>query len=347
MQYQSLLNCCCGKKSDILHLYYKLEWLQEEIEKRSSYLGKFRKTEEAAHLLDLLAMTKDEEDLFYPFAKAAMADVFDALHSRTPETEKAYRFNEGKETKVLTQVPELKIQQATVYSYTNSNKRLIISLTTDEEISLSLFQCSLTIDVPYTVNYSLLAPGSPLIEEHRTIQAISAQFQRGRDNTLAVVFYLDIPLADATDAMSAETLQSIDWNVGDDITSTIVGSSIKAINTETYSEGDYVQIGDKLYIAKADGDSNDLSALEEQPADFRKSIHYVMEYPDNLNKNMIEPLDTAVFEALVNRIIYKWLLLSYPDEAEIYLANYNETVQQIYNRFVPKNPIVYRTPRII
>ena len=48
-----------------LHFAYRLEDLQAEIEKRTFYLGKFRRGEngEVPHLLDLIGMSRDEGDL--------------------------------------------------------------------------------------------------------------------------------------------------------------------------------------------------------------------------------------------------------------------------------------------
>lgn len=97
-----MLGCCSGETMDILHLYYPLALLQEEIHKRTSYLGKHRGTENAPHLLDLIAMTKDESDLFHSFARSAMAKVFDPLGKHTRHIEKAYIWDVNCRTITLT-----------------------------------------------------------------------------------------------------------------------------------------------------------------------------------------------------------------------------------------------------
>lgn len=213
---------------EVLHLWYKLEWLRKEVDKRSAYLGKFRRTEEAKHLLDLINMTVDEYDLFIPFAKAAMADVFDALLKYVPKHEQTCFWREGKNTAVFTD-------------------------------------------------------------------------DQGLPNP-AVSFY----------------------------------------------KGQYVEYNGDLYIAVDDGDSDDVVGKLEPTEDFRESIHYGLIWRcDRYNRNVVEPLDTAIFEALVARIIYKWLMYAYPDEASHYLTEWDEYMEKIkkwcYELYGTR--IVHRIPR--
>lgn len=97
-----ILGCCSGETTDILHFYYPLALLQEEVHKRTSYLGKHRNSENAPHLLDLISMTKDEDDLFHSFARTAMAKVFDPLGKMTKHIEKAYLWEANATTLTLT-----------------------------------------------------------------------------------------------------------------------------------------------------------------------------------------------------------------------------------------------------
>lgn len=200
--------CNCS----VLHLWYSLSMLQEEIDKRSSYLGKFRRTEEAAHLLDLIRMSKDETDLFIPFAKAAMADVSDALRLYMPKRENGYWWREGTETLVFTDVPALPDPALNFYA------------------------------------------------------------------------------------------------------------------------GQYVEFKGKLYMAIEDGDTDDFGTKIVPTEDYRNSIHFGILWDCSYNPNVIEPLDVAVFEALVARILYKWLVMAYPDEAARYNAEYEEHLLKIRDR---------------
>lgn len=241
---KSIRSCQCGigeavtpwckmlqgsEQSELLHLWYKLDVLREEIEKRSSYLGKFRRTEEAKHLLDLISMTIDEEDLFLSFAKAAMSDVFEAFEMYAPKARKGYFWRDGSDTNTV-----------------------VI------------------------------------------------------DNESADVVY--------------------------------------------FKRGDYVLYDNELYIAVRDGSSEDLLCNIFPIEDYRDSIHYAISWDcDKSNISMIDPLETDVFEALVARIIYKWLCYSYPDEAQRYLYEYNELFGKIRHRcgLLWTNNVIHRIPRIL
>lgn len=196
----------------VLHLWYKLDMVREEIEKRTSVLGKLRRTEEAQHLLDLIAMTEDEKPMFLPFAKAAMSDVFEILAAHMPKHEKALWWREGQETAVFSDDPAL--------------------------------------------------PSPPV----------------------------------------------------------------------KYYAGQYVEYNGNLYMAIEDGDSDDFATKIVPSEDYRDSIHYGILWNCSSNINAVEPLDVSVFEAIVARIIYKWLQYSYPEEAARYLNEYNEYLAQIKNR---------------
>lgn len=217
-----------GKDSScaILHLWYTIPFFQEEIDKRSSFLGSMRRTEEAQHLQDLIRMSNDETNMFIPFAKAAMADVFDALAEYMPKHEKAYWWREGQETAVFT----------------------------------------------------------------------------------------DNPLPDPA---------------------------------VTFYAGQYVEYNGDLYIAIEDGDSDDFAGKLVPTEDYRNSIHYGILFGCHSNINAVEPLDVAIFEALVARVIYKWLRYAYPEEAPAYLDEFNEHLDKIKKRasLLENVRIVRRIPR--
>ena len=270
-----------GKDSScsVLHLWYKLPMIQKEIDKRTSYLGKFRRTEEAQHLLDLLRMSKDETDLFIPFAKAAMADVSDALRIYMPKHDIAYWWREGQETVII-----------------HSS-----DITPDPDV-LHLSQLSEVDDEGF-----LIADNIPVDEEG----------------------YIKI----------AETAVDEDgYIIGD-------GSEVEPI---PFVAGQYVMLDDNLYIAIEDGDSSDMTGKLVPTEDYRNSIHFGILWHCSYNPNAVEPLDVAVFEALVARIIYKWIVMAYPDEAVRYNAEFDEHMMKIRDRArAMEGPqIVNRIPRM-
>ena len=227
----AMLNRLNNEHADnVLHLWYKLSVLREEVEKRTSYLGKLRKSEDAPHLLDLISMTDDESDLFYPFARDAAADVFDMLSLYTFKRQMAYFWDEGRGSHTITM-----------------------------------------------------------------------------------------------DALPTEPVE----------------------NPVTFQERDWIQTNDALYVALADGDMNNYLDKIMPSDDYREAAHYIIPWTCKTNINMFNPLDTAIFEALVARIIFKWVSYAYPDAAPSFLEEYNNALNHVRSRcrdlFAEK--IVHRIPR--
>lgn len=333
---------CCGINRNVLHLWYKIEWLQKEIEKRSSYLGKFRKTEEAKHLLDLIAMTKDEEDLFYPFAKAAASDVTDALHRYMPKEQKTFLWREGRHTKVITDLPAVNITNPNRPNVSLSGNTIRVStgLQTDNIDPQTMGIYNL-IEVEYQVGYIIKQTGQRIIET----RSIEKMAELSYDSTYNTWSYLDVwgvDLQDESDETSAEFL-----------TGTTVFKSkeylVYWLNPTQFQEGDYVEWNGQLYRAIKHGNANYPSECLVLTDDYRDSIHYLIGFPKDKYLNIVEALDTAVFEALVARIIFKWLEYAYPDEAERYLTAYNEELEKIKKRcaLIIGGQIVNRIPRLL
>lgn len=78
--------------TNIINFYYPIESVAEDIKMRTSYLGRFRRTGESAHLLDMLAFTGDERELFMSFIKSAMALIFPKISRMTKNITDAYEF---------------------------------------------------------------------------------------------------------------------------------------------------------------------------------------------------------------------------------------------------------------
>jgi len=215
------------RDANMLHLWYKLEDIQNEIDMITSILGQHRANEQAYHLLDLIRMSKDDNDLFVKFVKQTMGDIYTQLQMFTPHNKKAYFYNEGNPTKEF-----------------DSSSSYVV------------------------------------------------------------------------------TFKIYDW----------------LIDTHT----------NKLYMAVEDGDTSEMNKLElhDSTSDFRSSVHYVIAYQPYLDDSMVEPLDNAIMDALVNGVIYRWLKIAYPDEAASYLDNYQEQIQNIKERVhVFDSKIGYVRPR--
>lgn len=63
----------------IIQFYYPKKLLLEEVKKRTSYIGGHRSAETQPHLLDEIAFTEDEINLFEQYATEAIADMYNEL----------------------------------------------------------------------------------------------------------------------------------------------------------------------------------------------------------------------------------------------------------------------------
>lgn len=322
-----MLNAC-ELQYNVLHLYYKLSFLQEEIDKRSSYLGKLRRTEEAQHLLDLIRMSKDEENLFYPFAKEAMADVFDAMSMYAPQMRRAFLWREGRVTHTI---PDLPKTDSIVYGTAT------ISKVGDKAIGTLTFTW---------------ADGDPTKYLARVLVKVTITTSNGTRSEEVMCpatydttnSYWSAPISYTPNLDTYETFVSAD------------SAEPKACNPYfidpvEFKKDDWLIDSDNhLFMALADGNVNEMPTWKViyEPNDYRESIHYLLAFPRKWNLNMAEPLDTAIFEALVARIIFKWLQYSYPAEAERYLAEWQEGLEKIRRRCseLYNVKIVNRIPRM-
>lgn len=337
---------------NFLHFNYRVKDLQEEIEKRTSYLGKFRKGESAEHLLDLVAMTKDEENLLIPFAQDAMGEVFDSL--RMGVVNMPFHSCEWKDLKVIDEsinpVIGFKDLEVKFLRYSNTQTKILVSggFVIEPELDPSKYGIEIEVDVEFNTMYHML--------DDDTIQTItprSTTFQLTHkdiqfDGSVCTFNDVEVPieLSSAGVVTSAETIV--------DVTRvSYVDNTLKSYNLkETFLFiGDVILHEDEYYelINGVDINHIDLSTdtIKLNLYDANDGIHYYVHIPRSINSNLIAPLDTAIKEALINKIIFKWLLLSYPKEAEAYGLLDQKNTSLVYSRCNIFNVTCNRKPRIL
>ena len=483
-----------------LLLSFPLATLKEEIEKKTAYLGKFRRTEEAVHLLDLIAVTGDESELLLSFAKEAMMDVWNILSAPFVSVAKSvwwqdiaatsyqvgvhYQFGVNYNTSydinplkqaILNALVERIIYKWLLYAYpsdaaqydTNfqqataevqacckdfkaraanifaplakeammdvwnilSTPFVAVSkkawwqesatttyqagayyhfdvnyvLTTEEKDALqrilleaivarviskwlvlaypveapkfdAAYQQAIAA-IPQRVNEfkarwsglfvpftkSAMADVYAVLNRYMPRHEKAYWFREGRDTVsfdssgtdpnllhLSQLSEVDdegfliadnIPVDDEGYIRIAETAVDDEGYIISD------GSETEPV---TFYAGQYVIMDGDLYIAIEDGDSSDYIGKIVPTEDYRDSVHYGILWHCQHNINAVEPLDTAIFESLVARIVYKWVAKAYPMEAEVYLAEYNENAERIreFARIMEGPQIVNRIPRI-
>lgn len=335
-----------------LHLWYPLTALKEEISVRTAYLGKFRRTEETKHLLDLIHLTEDEERLMLSCFDNAMADLYEPLSKYARGLHvPTMVMNDGVENTI--DIP--KHTNVDVVNFTENTKhgnkdRILgpISVETNSDFDRDRYSLVLHLNVTYTTGYKIKGMSEYIPDE--TITKIVEIKTTNKDvNTYNCVLDMLVELKGETDSLTASEI--IDHQVE------LYKVSLYAINPKSVQQYGWISYNGKIYQTIAAIDENDF--LNEMvykvtpnreyllfPSDPRYSIRYLLTYPKELNMHYILPLDIALKEALVCHIIKEWLGYAYPDEVEVWEVKYAKALQNVYSRSnMQEKPITKLIPR--
>lgn len=294
--------------------------------------------------------------LYIPYAKAAMSDVYDALVMHAPRHEMAYFFNEGKTTVKLSEELEgyLRLSEIATGDVDPDGYITVDDIPVDSFGDIMIAETGTTSDDYITEDVSAGA-GSSASASTSSVSTSTSYIYLADTATsdvnadgYIVVDYLPVDASGYILIGDTGTTDDgyIKANAGDGITND--SGSVTTGAVVTFQKDDYVEYNGQLYKATADGDSTDFVGKLVPTEDYRSSIHYGIVWKCcGSNINMVEPLDTAIFEALVARIIYKWLQSAYPAEASRYLEDWNEYLSKISTRvrFLDGPQIVNRISR--
>lgn len=351
---------CASAANNTLHFFYRLVDLQKEIEKRTFYLGKYRNAEGAKHLMDLIGMSRDENDLLYPFAKAAMADVFDQLNANTLHIPKKYQWSDAKTPISIRALPASHTVPSTDlsgirFAVTEDGSGIIIAGTyTDTTTISSDQQPTLSIQIQYETTYKILgASGTTIRNTSRTVVNIPSDHIHNTSGTSAYlvapfIFYPELSNYDS----SITSKEEIDAT---SITAPAPYGTVQPIWKEpaVLCVGDIVvDSGGVRYEVLVETDENNIDLSKDAKTvssneTIVEGINYWLSVPYYLNLVSVEPLDNALLEALVNRVIWKWLVLSYPSEAAVYDTLYQDNIKSITLRCNIFNKNWRQVPRIL
>lgn len=330
-----------------LHFNFCLEHIQQEVEKRTSYLGKFRRTEEAAHLQDLLTMTKDEHNLFVSLSQSAMNDVWEelrkgAMHLRGLD----YTFTDGTEYKTIKLNPTITATTSIVDS-SHDGKSVNVSIKTNYEsdgYDNSTYGACMDVEVTVDTMFYLLNDIDSQVVRERTVKChIPYKFVSMSMGKFSTNYTIDIPLDPISDFTSEERITNV--------------KSVKLLGMQSYNRdetelflGDYALIDGKAYYIKNNTNINEFDinadAVEVNKLEITDGVHFYMNIPSSVNPNLIKPLDDAIAEALVLKIMHSWFLFSYPQEAEVYAVLSANALAQVYKRCNVFNVVHSKVPRI-
>lgn len=310
----------CNEK--IVHFWHKIDEIKEEVRKRTSYLGKYRATENIPHLLEQISMTGDEEDIFMPFLRAAAADVFDKLILFTNCDTSAFHFNES-----LTEVPFINSPDTSVEKQGAATNNGDISQQvkfTFNQFDFTQNKLSVSIKIDYRTSFTLIGQSNRIMNDKSVvIDHVVGSGLSGLNNESIETITFTPELQGAGMVTTEESFDSI-------TKITIISEEYSPINPIELKKDSYVKYGSKYYLVLSDCDSSDMDIMESD--DYSKCVHYMISVPCKFNDNALRPADISLFECLVNLTIFKWLLISYKDEAKTYYDIYLDEAEKLRSR---------------
>lgn len=348
-------------KTRQLHLWYPWTALKEEISMRTAYLGKFRRTEATKHLLDLIHLTDDEEQLILSCAKKAMADLYEPLSKYARELNvPTMVMNDGNDNAIS--VPNnmgVECHSFDGNGITTDGTTISgvarVRTTSSSSFEQTRYSVALFVDVTYTTGYKIkdMPNGMYIPDETKTKRVRINTTYVGDDDFIRDfegAIDMRVPLKGETATLSASVI--IDCEVQ------FHAVTLYAINAKDVPQFGWVEYDNKLYQTTEATDENDFldtiiygikpndKYILYPPIDPSYSIRYLIVYPEELNTQYIEPLDIALHEALVCHIIKNWLKYAYPSEVEVWDKEYLKALKDVYSRAnMQAKPIVKLTPR--
>jgi hypothetical protein len=337
-----------------LHFNYRLAELQEDVERATSYLGKFRRTESAAHLQDLIAMTKDESNMFTPIAKEVALSVFDEFKKGVFNAgDCEWKYKTSVVMNKITIPPIVKVKELQDFNVNFQGDDLLIESInfTTNLLDLSLYKIEFQVELSYQVKFAMLYDTDIEVVRNKkikyTITFDSSNKQNEYVDSLAwgaENIYIPASLEDETDLTSRETIVGVT-----DLR--IISCKAIAINDSQLNIGDIIDVAGELYEMTNDTSLNQLNlkkdAVKIDVLDVNDGVHYYADLYFFNKTSAINTLDEAIKNALQYGVIWKWLMLAFPADAETYLAMYNNAKKEVYSRCIIFNRQHNKVPRIL
>lgn len=317
----------------LIHYYYPLDMLREEVYKRTSMIGKYRLTKEGENMLDATALTQDESDTFDFLAEDGAHEVFEKIIAYTDDKLRSFLYNDGAENSV-TRAENLGNTFAQTSLTTTASTT---SVKWDYQYNLANAlnageQLRLTFEGVYIVRNFMS------VNEQRTFEhTVLVNSAAVGNNTLKDIEF--VPELDTTPSGTIGVLPEVFKGV--------VSVKLKEYAFE-YATPAIVPVGtwvdyttakgeNHVYYAIAESDMNaDLNDtslyLNMDGQDLRYSVHYIVNKPIWVRENSVTKTDRSIFEALVAFIMYRWFLIAQPQEAEPYMLEYEKRLIDVkYN----------------
>lgn len=333
----------------VLKFSYGYDALYEEVYKRTSFISKNRGTDVLAHQLSQMSFTRDEDFMFKPFIKEAASNIYEKLYPFSKDIEKAFRFIDSVRTVELPKLPDI-TNHADIDDGSELSSVLLrhddavgswytLSGLTNVDIHTPIDYKKFGIKIVVRFTYSVLCGNRRVVRSEYLESIVSAKVSKPATWS-ATVF-----VAEGVYGKDIERFgQVLSLDV---VESKIVRKGVP----DKINKGDYVELSGEddveLYKALEDTDSNgdilNPYLFEKQDIDERNSVVYRLNILEWMDDNAFSITDNAIFEAIVNFVIYRWFLIVNPSESSIYYSFYDDYLTRIIHRINAQKKPVRRT----
>lgn len=338
---------CDEPRVSVLKLVYGYDNIYEEVYKRTSFLAKNRPTEALVHQLNAMSFTRDEEFMFKPFILEAASNVFEKLAPFCKNIQNAFRYNEHVVTYERERIPNIKdflevgmpcnIHAEQVQHDDACGSIYEISFDVPiahfKPIDCAKYGVRMRIEIDYTTRY--------YGETVRNTGIIETKFSTRKS---VVSIKQQVKVKENVYGETIETFECVN-----DVRVSRYGLIRKTDKKpERWAAGNYVELTDGndkhlfriLKDTFSNADLHDQRLFEAIETDDRDSVIFTLQILEWMDENAFRGLDNAVFESIVNFVMYKWFLIVAPTEAEGYYNAYDQALTRVtYRANQQKKPI--------
>lgn len=324
---------------EVVYFSHKRAMLMEEVKKRTAYIGKNRKTKEGASLMESIAMTTDEADIFQSYYLEASASVYDVMSGLMPEDTTSYRvFPSGTPVKAEltanTTPTMLVLKQDNVTGGGMVDVGMMVDVNGTD---LSKVKLVGNAKVTYEVEYTVSASGSVLTYEK---ECVVKDVEVIANNNGAKAEFSFAPILNAASQYTTAETYSGFVNIAFD------EMHAELLVPVSYNAADIIEADGRYFQANGSGvvtSFADLAEMNELPMDVTDSVMYRIgataegnvsaEDFESFDTNAIPAVDISIFNMMVCYIMWHWLLdVGMADDAMVQKQMYEDGEDKLSSR---------------
>lgn len=322
----------------LLKLVYGYDKIYEEVYKRTSFIAKYRPTDTVAHQLNGMSFTRDEDFMFKPFILEGASNVFEKLAPFCKGIGNAFDYKEHVETYEHEATPDINefmtlgVPEKLYYSRVSHDDAtgsvykisLEIPVSHIKPVDCAKYAACMVVEVDYTTKYY----GQTI----RNTGILNVKFSARKTR---IALEQEVAIRENVYGQTIETFECIN-------DARIVRCGLirkKQKHPDQWKAGNYVLSRGReecLYMVLTDttseADLHDTRLFKPMDCDERDAVIFKLNILDWMDENAFKGLDVAVFESIVNFVMYKWFLIVSPQDAEQYYNHYDNSLMQVVYR---------------